>query len=216
MSTWEPPTGPIQLPARPRGGAGWVVACVAVAALLVVVAFWLRSGTATRAAAADGMNRDAARLGQAQQAGVNTGNDALSDPKRTREATDYVTTAIEATFSYDYANLAATEQAVDEHLEGEARCAYDALFGEVKQYATEQHIVLGTTVREVALVTLTDTEAQALVYIDQLSTRTDVNKTVAVGGQFAVRIERAGGRWKITGFDMFDQPLFNGEPAPRC
>lgn len=218
MSTWEPPTGPVQLPVRPRGHAGWVVACVAVAALLVVVAFWLRSVAADRTADADRLNQAVTLLDDKAEKldGGDTGNDALSDPRRTREVIDYVTTAVEATFSYDYTNLAATEQAVAEHLTGDARCVYDALFGEVKQYAPEQHIVLRTTVNELALTSLTDTEAQALVYIDQLSTRVDVNKTVGVGGQFEVDVAWSGERWQITGFDMFGQPLFNGKPAPTC
>jgi hypothetical protein len=103
--------------------------------------------------------------------GVDTGNDALSDTKRTREVTSYLTTAVEATFSYDYANLAATEQAVDEHLTGDARCVYDELFTQVERTAPEQRIVLRTTVDELALTNLTRTQARALVYIDQSSTR---------------------------------------------
>jgi hypothetical protein len=220
MSTWEPPTGPVQLPAQPRGRGqtGWVVASVAVAALLVVAAFWLRSGTAGREADANDLNQAVAGLdAKARQLdGVDTGNDALSDTERTREVTSYLTTAVEATFSYDYANLAATEQAVDEHLAGDARCVYDELFGEVRRIAPEQHIVLRTTVHEVALTNLTRTGAAALVYIDQTSTRADVQKTVAVGGQLEVRVTYDGSRWKITGFDMLGQPLTDGKPAPSC
>lgn len=219
MSTIDPPTGPIQLPVRRRGQAGWVVACVAVAALLVVLAFWARSGAAARSADADGTSQAAARAdARAKQLSGdgNTGNDALSDAGRTREVTGYLTTAIEATFSYDYTDLDKTERAVDEHMTSAARCVYDDLFEQVRQYAPAQHIVLRTTVREVALATLTRADAKALVYIDQLSTRTDVNKTVAVGGQFEVNAHHDGKRWWISGFDMFGQPLFNGQPAPSC
>jgi len=28
--------------------------------------------------------------------------------------------------------------------------------------------------------------------------------------------ERHGDRWQIARLDLFDQPLFNGETAPRC
>lgn len=173
----------------------------------------------SREADADGMNQAAAGLdAKAKQltGGGNADNDALSDPERTREVTTYLTTAVEATFSYDYTNLAATEQAVDEHLAGGARCVYDLLFRDVERSAPEQHIVLRTTVNQVALASLTRTEAQALVYIDQTSTRTDAQKTVAASGQFEVRAKHDGTRWKITTIDLFGQPLVNGKPAPSC
>jgi Mce-associated membrane protein len=90
------------------------------------------------------------------------------------------------------------------------------LFGEVKKLAPTQKIVLDTTVRELAVTRIDGDRAEALVYIDQLSTRADLNKTVAVGGQFGVRAQRVGDHWKIVEFDMFGQPLVDGKPAPTC
>jgi len=143
-------------------------------------------------------------------------NTALTDTATTSQVKGQLTTAIKETFSYNYTDLASTEKAVKENLTGKALCEYNLLFGEVKKYAPEQKIVLDTTVRELAVVRVDGDRAEALVYIDQLSTRVDVNKTVAVGGQFAVQAHRDGDHWKITEFDMFGQPLFNGKPAPTC
>jgi Mce-associated membrane protein len=143
-------------------------------------------------------------------------NTALTDTATTSQVKGQLTNAIKETFSYNYTDLASTEKAVKENLTGKALCEYDLLFGEVKKYAPEQKIVLDTTVRELAVVRIDGDRAEALVYIDQLSTRVDVNKTVAVGGQFAVQAHRDGDHWKITEFDMFGQPLFNGKPAPTC
>ncbi len=143
-------------------------------------------------------------------------NTALTDPAATSQVKGQLTTAIRQTFSYNYTDLDSTEKAVRESLTGKALCEYNLLFGEVKRYAPEQKIVLDTTVRELAVVRIDGDRAEALVYIDQLSTRVDVNKTVAVGGQFAVRARKDGDDWKITEFDMFGQPLFNGKPAPKC
>ena len=143
-------------------------------------------------------------------------NTALTDTATTSQIKGQLTTAIKQTFSYNYTDLDSTEKAVKENLTGKALCEYNLLFGEVKQYAPEQKIVLDTTVRELAVVRVDGDRAEALVYIDQLSTRVDVNKTVAVGGQFAVQAHREGDHWKITEFDMFGQPLFNGKPAPTC
>ena len=143
-------------------------------------------------------------------------NTALTDSAGTSQVIGQLSNAIKQTFSYNYTDLDATAKAVKENLTGKALCEYNLLFGEVKQYAPEQKIVLATTVREIALVRLEGDRAEALVYIDQSSTRVDVNKTVAVGGQFAVMAQRQGDHWKITEFDMFGQPLFNGKPAPKC
>lgn len=218
MTSWEPPTSPIPVQ-RPGGGSrvAWVIAVLAIAALLVVSALWVRSGASARAADAEGLNRAAVQLDdQAKQLAEDVDNDALSDPDGTREVVQYLNTAIAETFSYDYRDLGKTESAADKYLTADARCAYDALFGEVRRYAPEQKIILETTVRELALSHLDKDTAEALVYIDQQSTRADVNKTVAVGGQFAITAHRDGEDWKITGFDMFGQPLFNGKPAPTC
>jgi Mce-associated membrane protein len=143
-------------------------------------------------------------------------NTALTDSAATSQIKGQLTTAIKQTFSYNYTDLDSTEKAVKENLVGKALCEYNLLFGEVKEYAPQQKIVLDTTVRELALVRIDGDRAEALVYIDQLSTRVDVNKTVAVGGQFAVQAAKQGDHWKITSFDMFGQPLFNGKPAPKC
>ncbi|MFL6118299.1 hypothetical protein [Actinophytocola sp.] len=143
-------------------------------------------------------------------------NTALTDTATTSQIKGQLTNAIKQTFSYNYTDLASTEKAVKDNLTGKALCEYNLLFGEVKQYAPQQKIVLDTTVRELAVVRIDGDRAEALVYIDQLSTRVDVNKTVAVGGQFAVQAKRDGDHWKITEFDMFGQPLFNGKPAPTC
>jgi Mce-associated membrane protein len=144
------------------------------------------------------------------------GNTALTDSAATSQVKGQLTTAVQQTFSYNYTDLDATAKAVKENLTGKALCEYNLLFGEVKQYAPEQKIVLRTTVHELAVVRIDGDRAEALVYIDQLSTRVDVNKTVAVEGQFAVQAKRDGDHWKITEFDMFGQPLFNGKPAPKC
>jgi Mce-associated membrane protein len=143
-------------------------------------------------------------------------NTALTDPAATSQVKGQLTNAIKQTFSYNYTDLDRTEKAVRENLTGKALCEYDLLFGEVKKFAPQQKIVLDTTVRELAVVRIDGDRAEALVYIDQLSTRVDVNKTVAVGGQFAVQAHKDGDHWKITEFDMFGQPLVNGKPAPKC
>jgi Mce-associated membrane protein len=143
-------------------------------------------------------------------------NSALTDAGRTSEAVSQLKSAIETTFSYNYTDLDSTQKAVDSTLTGKARCEYDQLFGQVKQLAPKQKIVMVTAVRDIALVRLDGDRAEALVFIDQSSTRVDVNNSVAGEAQFAVQAHREGDHWKITEFNMFDQPLVNGKPAPKC
>lgn len=216
MSTGGVPAPPPPAPGR-AGRVVGVVVLLVVALVLALSAWWLRAEAASRSAAADRTETEAARLEtEAERAAGDTGNLALVDAAATSAAVDYVRTAVEASFSYDHADLAATERAVDEHLTGDARCVYDTLFGEVVRYASAQKIVLVTKVRDIALTELDDRRAEALVYIDQSSTRQDVNKTVAVGGQLLVVAERRGDRWQIARLDLLNQPLVNGETAPSC
>ncbi|HEX6353911.1 hypothetical protein [Actinophytocola sp.] len=223
MSTWEPPTGPIQVqpypgqPPRQGGRVAWVVALVVVAVLLVAFALWARVETGVRVAEADRVNGAAARAdAEAKQLVERAGDEALSDQELTQQVIDQVTAAVEATFSYDHTNIEATAAAVEEYLTDDALCVYEALFAEVRRLAPQQGIVLSTTVREVGVVRLAGDRAEVLVYIDQLSTRADSNRTAAVGGQLVVRAHRDGRRWKIAELDLLGQPLANGEPAPTC
>ena len=143
-------------------------------------------------------------------------NTALTDSGATSEVVGQLKSAIEETFSYNYTDLQSTQKAVDETLTGKARCEYDQLFGQVKTLAPKQKIVMVTAVRDIALIRLDGDRAEALVFIDQSSTRVDVNNSVAGEAQFAVLAHREGDAWKITEFNMFDQPLVNGQPAPKC
>ncbi|HEY7594043.1 MAG TPA: hypothetical protein VH969_12900, partial [Actinophytocola sp.] len=143
-------------------------------------------------------------------------NTALTDSGTTSEVVGQLKSAIEQTFSYNYTDLDSTQKAVDETLTGKARCEYDQLFGQVRKLAPKQKIVMVTAVREIALVRLDGDRAEALVFIDQSSTRVDVNNSVSGEAQFSVLAHRDGDHWKITEFNMFDQPLVNGQPAPKC
>lgn len=153
-----------------------------------------------------------------QADGLNSGdtNTAMTDMGATTQVKSQLTDAINKTFSYNYTDLDSTAKAVQERLSDKALCEYNMLFGEVKKLAPQQKIILNTEVRDLGVVRIDGDRAEALVYIDQVSTRVDLNKSVSVRGQFAVQAKKTGDDWKITKFDMFGQPLFNGKPAPNC
>ncbi|HEY0451353.1 hypothetical protein [Actinophytocola sp.] len=183
---------------RRRGATQLSVAVVlaVVAVVLVGLAIWFR--------------------GEASDLRSGDANTALTDSATSSQVLGQLKSAIEETFSYNYTDLGATQKAVDATLTGKARCEYDQLFGQVKELAPKQKIIMATAVRDIALVRLDGDRAEALVFIDQSSTRVDVNNSVAGEAQFGVLAKRSGDHWKLTEFNMFDQHLVNGQPAPTC
>ena len=167
-----------------------------VAVVLAGLAFWFR--------------------GEADNLTSGDTNTALTDPGQTSQAVGQIKDAIEKTFSYNYTDLDSTQRAVEDLLTGKARCEYDLLFKALKEQAPAQQSVLATTVRDIALVRLEGDRAEALVFIDQSSTRADVNNSASVGAQFGVHAQKQGDQWKITQFNMFGQPLVDGKPVPEC
>ncbi len=167
-----------------------------VAIVLAGLAFWFR--------------------GEAENLTSGDTNTALTDPGQTSQAVGQIKDAIEKTFSYNYTDLDSTQRAVETLLTGKARCEYDLLFKALKEQAPAQQSVLATTVRDIALVRLEGDRAEALVFIDQSSTRADVNNSASVGAQFGVHAQKQGDQWKITQFNMFGQPLVDGKPVPEC
>jgi Mce-associated membrane protein len=186
---------------------------------LVAVALWAAIAASGQSGEADRLRADADRLTARAQdltRGADVDNRALIDVDAQGDAVRQLREAVEKSFSYDYTDLGRTEQAVRDNLVGKARCEYDNLFGEVKRLAPEQKIILTTTVREAGVTRLAGDTAELLAFVDQRTSRADQDQTTASGGQFAIRAQRQGARWKITELDFLGQPLPNGKPAPQC
>ncbi|MGH3864469.1 hypothetical protein [Actinokineospora sp.] len=169
-----------------------------VALVLAGLALWFRGEASSLTGGADGTNH------------------ALTDSAATSEVQGKLTVAIEKTLSYNFTELDATAKAVKEYLAGNAVCEYDKLFGQLKELAPAQKLILTTKVRQLGVTRLDGDKADLLVFVDQSTTRTDQNQTTASGAQFGIRAEKIDGAWKITDFDMLDQPLPDGKPAPSC
>jgi Mce-associated membrane protein len=154
--------------------------------------------------------------GEANSQNADADNQALIDTARTSEVVGQVRDAIEKSLTYNYTDLESTAKAVQDNLAGKALCEYDQLFGQVRKLAPEQKLVLTTRVVQIGTTRLEGNRAELLVMVDQTTTRADQNQTAASGAQFAVRVERQGGKWKIIQFDMLGQPLPNGQALPQC
>lgn len=189
----------IRVPAQSRGPRNpYAVAAIlaVVAVILAGLAVWFR--------------------GEASALESRDSNTALTDPATTSEVLGQLSTAVETTLSYNYTDLESTQKAVETALADTARCEYDKLFGQLMELAPKQKLILATTVRDISLVRLDGDRAEALVFVDFVSTRVDTNKSWPDGAVFGVLARRDGDQWKITEFNMFDQALASGEPVPQC
>ncbi|PWW64288.1 hypothetical protein [Actinokineospora spheciospongiae] len=192
-------------PSRNAAGSGMNAAIVlaVVALVLAGLALWFKGKSDSLTAGAD------------------ADNSAVTDVRATEELKNKLKSAIERTLSYNFADLDATAKAVQETLTDRAVCDYNALYGKIRELAPQEKLVLSTKVRDIGVVSLRGSEAEALVFVDQTTTRAAATagaegQTVASGAQFAVRARADGDVWKITAFDMLNQPLPGGQSTANC
>ncbi|SDN77026.1 hypothetical protein [Lentzea jiangxiensis] len=128
---------------------------------------------------------------------------ALVDSATTSAVNGQVREVVEKSFSYNFADVEATEKAAKELLTGKALCQYNAVFGPVKEVAPQQKLVVTVRVVSSAVSSLKDGRAAVLVFADQVTTRTTDNQTG--GGTAMLRVSAVddGGRWKIDNMEMF-------------
>jgi Mce-associated membrane protein len=126
------------------------------------------------------------------------GNQALVDPAATSKVVEDVDAALGKVFSYRYDNTAATEQAAEQTLAGNARGQYNDLFAQVKQQAPAQKLLLTTKVVDSGVTMLQGEHAQLLVFLDQSATRGDTNRSSLAAAELTVTAQRQGDHWVIT------------------
>jgi Mce-associated membrane protein len=144
-----------------------------------------------------------------------TSNTALLDVATTAQVKDQVSKAAEALFSYDFNNIAKTENAAKDLLVGaDVTTKYDALMGEVKRLAPAQKMVVTCKVTRSGVIMLNGDLAKVMVFIDQTSTRADTQKTTAGSAQLHLNAQLQGNQWKITGMDTYIAAAAPQTPAP--
>jgi Mce-associated membrane protein len=144
-----------------------------------------------------------------------TSNTALLDVAKTAQVKDQVSKAAETLFSYDFNNIAKTENAAKDLLVGDqVRAKYDSLMGEVKRLAPAQKMVVTSRVTRSGVIMLNGDLAKVMVFIDQTSTRTDTKQTAAGSAQLHLNAELQGNTWKITDMDTYVAP--SAPPAPAA
>jgi Mce-associated membrane protein len=144
-----------------------------------------------------------------------TSNTALLDVAKTAQAKDQVSKAAEALFSYDFNNIAKTENAAKDLLVGaDVINKYDALMGEVKRLAPAQKMVVTCKVTRSGVIMLNGDLAKVMVFIDQTSTRADTQQTTAGSAQLHLNAQLQGDQWKITDMDTYIAPTPPQTPVP--
>ncbi|SFE99081.1 Mce-associated membrane protein [Actinacidiphila alni] len=136
-----------------------------------------------------------------------TGNSALTDTARTSEVKGSVTQAVNAVFSYNYADTARTDDAAERVLTGKAVQQYATMLAQVRAQAPKQKLVLTTTVTDTGVELLDGDRARLLVFADQSNTSTAKaanDATTYAAAMFAVDAVRQGGSWKISAIDTFN------------
>ncbi|GGU98462.1 membrane protein [Kitasatospora herbaricolor] len=134
-------------------------------------------------------------------------NAALTDAARTNEVKGAVSQAVNALFSYSWADPAKSEEAAKRLLVGAAVQQYAGMLAEVRAQAPVQKLVLTTTVTGGGVEAIEGDRARVLIYADQRSTSTaDAAKagdSTYAAAMFAVDAVRRGGVWQIAGIDTF-------------
>ncbi|QFZ23494.1 hypothetical protein [Saccharothrix syringae] len=178
---------------RGRDGLVLPVALVVLAALLVGLGAWFQ-----------------------QQAGNVRYNRALVDSAGTTEVAGQTREAVEKAFSYNFADVAATEKAANELLIGKAQCQYNAIFGPVRTLAPEQKLVVTVKAVSSGVTSLDGDRATVLLFLDQVTTRTTDNQSGGGIAMMRASAQRVDGRWKVDNMEMFGQTGDQAAEVAKC
>ncbi|MBO1333130.1 hypothetical protein [Streptomyces sp. VRA16 Mangrove soil] len=137
-----------------------------------------------------------------------TRNTALTDPARTSQVKGRAEKAVNALFSYDYANPQSNEKATATLLTGKAVDQHRTLLAPVLTRAKKQKTVVTTTVTDSAVERIDGDRARVLVYADQSSTstaaKTKAGSAANYGGaMLAVDLVLKNGHWLVSAIDTF-------------
>ncbi|MFJ1709507.1 hypothetical protein [Kitasatospora sp. NPDC088346] len=133
-------------------------------------------------------------------------NSALVDPARTSEVKGTVAEAVNALFSYSYADPGRTDRAAQRLLTGRAVDQHATLLAQVRAQAAAKKLVLTTTVTDSGVQTLDGDRARVIVFADQRNTSTAEGAKDAAtyaAAMFAVDAVRRDGGWRIENIDTF-------------
>ncbi len=176
-----------------RNGLVLPIALVVLAGLLVGLGVWFQD-----------------------QAGDVRYDQALVDSAGTTEVAGQTREAVEKAFSYNFADVSATEKAANELLVGKAKCQYNAIFGPVRTLAPEQKLVVTVKAVSSGVTSLDGDRATVLLFLDQVTTRTTDNQSGGGIAMMRVGAQKVDGRWKVDNMEMFGQTGDQAAETAKC
>lgn len=183
-------------PSRPLNRVRLASVLLAVAVVLVGLAVWFKI--------------------EDNRLSAETSNTALLDVARTSQVNQAATSAVETLFSYDFNNIAKTQDAAKNLLlNDDVKNKYNSLMGEVQRLAPQQKMVVTVKASRSAVTMLQGDRAKVMVFVDQTATRTDQNQTNSGSAQLWVTMQFSNGQWKLTDLDTY-KPLAPATPPPAA
>ena len=95
--------------------------------------------------------------------------------------------------TYSHAKPQTTEAYAAKFLRGQAKQEYDALFTALREKAPGQKLTLTATVRAIGIKQFSGSAVQALVFLDQSSTRAGEKTSTVAAAQLSVTAAKVGG-----------------------
>jgi Mce-associated membrane protein len=132
-------------------------------------------------------------------------NGALTDSAATSQVSGQITSAVDALFSYDYANPGPTRAAAHRLLTGPAVGQYASLFGQVQREAPGKKLIVTTAVTNVGVEMLVAGTARVLVFAVETDRSASGGQPATAGAMLAVNAVLQGSTWKIEGIDTFSR-----------
>ncbi len=123
--------------------------------------------------------------------------DSGVDTRGMTEVNGQVKDAVEKIFSFSYDKVDESSAAARQVLAGTAVQEYDKLIAQVREQAPSQKLVLATRVTDMGVKSIDGDHAELLVFLDQVATRVDNNKSTGSAAALSVKAERQDGTWKI-------------------
>lgn len=130
-------------------------------------------------------------------------NGALTDSAATSQVYGQVTSAIDALFSYDYANPGPTTATARRLLTGPAVRRHASLLGQVQREAPGKKPIVTTGVTNVGVEMLAAGSARVLAFTVETDKSASGGQPASAGAMLAVNAVLQGSTWKIEGIDTF-------------
>jgi Mce-associated membrane protein len=109
--------------------------------------------------------------------------------------------AVTRAYSYSWRTLADDKAAARELMTEQMARQYDRTMAGVATTSRREHTVVAATVSGTALVTATASDARVLVFVNQSTTRDDLEKPLLNLDRVLVTLVRAGGAWQVSELD---------------